>query len=218
MIGWFRKLAVIVLAAALLAATPVTSVLEFSQIQAEAGIVSKAAKFAAAKLLVKAIKGASTKAAQALLLQIRSDPKLLVHVEEAGAKLIAKNPALREKYAEFLLAARNNAKVDKVVELSRKLYPEATKHADDAVEAGLPRGLEIARKGAASNRKASLKDTPVKKGFDRDEYPPAMMKEGGNGASVRYLTPKDNRGAGACISAQCRDLPDGARILLETID
>ncbi len=118
----------------------------------------------------------------------RSDPKLLTHVEEVGEKLIAKNPALREKYAEFLVAARNNAKYDRVVELSRKVYPETAKHADDAVEAGLPRGLEIFRKGAKDNRKESLNGIPTKRGFDRDEYPPTMMKEGGSGASSLHYT------------------------------
>ncbi len=33
-------------------------------------------------------------------------------------------------------------------------------------------------------------DTPSKAGYDRDEYPPAMFKEGGKGASVRYISPK----------------------------
>ena len=38
------------------------------------------------------------------------------------------------------------------------------------------------------------------------------FEEGGKGPSVRPIAPSDNRGAGACIRAQCRDLPDGSRI------
>ena len=45
-----------------------------------------------------------------------------------------------------------------------------------------------------------------------DEYPPAMFREGGQGSSVRPVTPRDNRGAGACIGNQCRGLPDGTRV------
>jgi len=30
-----------------------------------------------------------------------------------------------------------------------------------------------------------LRGIPTKKGFDRDEYPPAMSDEGGKGADVR---------------------------------
>lgn len=52
-----------------------------------------------------------------------------------------------------------------------------------------------------------MKGSKAVSGKDRDEYPPAMFKEGGNGASVRPIAPPDNRGAGKCIGAQCRDLP-----------
>jgi YD repeat-containing protein len=39
-----------------------------------------------------------------------------------------------------------------------------------------------------------------------------LPAEGGRGASVRPISPSDNRGAGACVGAQCRGLPDGTRI------
>ena len=45
---------------------------------------------------------------------------------------------------------------------------------------------------------------------DRDEWPMAMFKEGGEGASVRYIDPSDNRGAGSSIG---NALPDGKRML-----
>jgi hypothetical protein len=45
-----------------------------------------------------------------------------------------------------------------------------------------------------------------------DEYPPAMFKEGGAGASFRAISPHDNMSLGAYIGVCCRRLPDGARI------
>ena len=57
-----------------------------------------------------------------------------------------------------------------------------------------------------------MKNTKPVSGKDRDEYPPAMMKEGGKGSSVKAIDRSDNRGAGACMGAQCRGLPDGTKI------
>ena len=64
----------------------------------------------------------------------------------------------------------------------------------------------------SANRRQSLKGIPTKKNLDRDEYPPAMFDEGGTGASVRYVSPSDNRGAGSCIGNQCTTLPDGTKV------
>jgi hypothetical protein len=83
--------------------------------------------------------------------------------------------------------------------------------------AGQPKTLTIDREGAAANRKESLNGVPTQKGSDRDEYPPAMFKEGGNGASVKHINPTDNRGAGACIGAQCKGLSDGAKVTIEVV-
>lgn len=69
-----------------------------------------------------------------------------------------------------------------------------------------------------TNRRESLKGVETKPGLDRDEYPPAMFKEGGSGASVQHIDPSDNRGAGACIGAQCRGLPDGTKVEINVSD
>ena len=45
----------------------------------------------------------------------------------------------------------------------------------------------------------------------------AMFKEGGKGASVRYITPSDNRGAGAIMHALKGKLKD-TRVLFRIID
>ena len=100
------------------------------------------------------------------------------------------------------------------ITLSRKNYPESASHIEDAIAAGQPAVITLDRPGAKPRRRDSLAGTAVVAGKDRDEYPPAMSEEGGKGASVRPISPSDNRGAGACIGAQCRKLPDGTKIFI----
>jgi RHS repeat-associated protein len=104
------------------------------------------------------------------------------------------------------------------VTVSRSRYPEASQHIQDAQASGKPSVLTIDRSGASERRQTSLSGISTQSGFDRDEYPPAMFKEGGFGSSVRYINPRDNRGAGSCIGIQCRDYPDGTQIELKVID
>jgi hypothetical protein len=106
----------------------------------------------------------------------------------------------------------------KLVTVSKSKFPETAKHIQDAQRAGHPSTLTVARASAAANRDQALKGTPPKSGKDRDEYPPAMFKEGGKGASVRYVDPKDNQGAGASIGAQCRDVKDGGKVTIKVVD
>ena len=82
------------------------------------------------------------------------------------------------------------------VALSSTKYPETTDHIADAIAAGQPSLLHIDR---ADEDAASLADDPPRSGYDRDEYSPAMSREGGAGADVRYIDPSDNRGAGATM-------------------
>jgi hypothetical protein len=88
------------------------------------------------------------------------------------------------------------------VQLSSSRYPETTDHISDAVAAGQPSLLHIDRADEDAHRDASLADYPPRKGFDRDEYAPAVSAEGGAGADVRYIDPSDNRGAGASMGNQ----------------
>lgn len=62
---------------------------------------------------------------------------------------------------------------------------------DDAIAAGKPDVLTIDRAGARSNRRDSLRGIETRPGLDRDEFPPAMFQEGGQGASVRHINPSD---------------------------
>ena len=109
-------------------------------------------------------------------------------------------------------AAEAGAQISKEVTLSRRLHGEAAQHADDAIHAGKPDVLTIDRAGAAANRQDSTGAFAKVPGKHLDEYPPAMFKEGGTGASVRAINPRDNLSAGACIGNACRGLPDGSQV------
>jgi hypothetical protein len=97
------------------------------------------------------------------------------------------------------------------VELSTSRYPETTDHWQDAIRAGHPALLHIDRENADRHREQSLVGFPPRPGRDRDEYALAMSREGGYGASVRYIDPSDNRGSGASVGNQlegwCEDQP-----------
>jgi filamentous hemagglutinin len=55
-------------------------------------------------------------------------------------------------------------------------------------------------------------------GKQLDEYPPAMFQEGGAGASVRAINPRDNMAAGACIGIACRGLANGDKVRIKVVD
>ncbi|MDU2880821.1 MAG: RHS repeat-associated core domain-containing protein, partial [Enterobacter sp.] len=104
-----------------------------------------------------------------------------------------------------------------VLKLKRSEYPATFGHISDAIDLGHAKVVTIQRGTAKANRKTSLKNIKTKPGYDRDEWPMAMFKEGGDGASVRYIDPSDNRGAGSSIGNVLSELPDGTRIKVEVI-
>ncbi|MEP0068922.1 RHS repeat-associated core domain-containing protein [Pyruvatibacter sp.] len=104
------------------------------------------------------------------------------------------------------------------VRVSRSRHPEAARHIDDAIAAGHPSTLTVSRAGASARRREALSGTRPSRSTDRDEYPPAMFREGGKGSSVRNINPADNRGAGACIGRQCSRYPDGSTVKIEVVD
>jgi filamentous hemagglutinin len=112
--------------------------------------------------------------------------------------------------------APKKAKVTTVT-VSKSQHPQSAQHIQDAQNAGHPKTLTVNRGGAKSNRAASLKGVKTQPNKDRDEYPPAMFKEGGKGASVRHIDSSDNRGAGSCIGAQCRKLKDGDKVKIKVV-
>lgn len=92
-------------------------------------------------------------------------------------------------------------------------YPETALHIYSAIENGASDVCTIDRNSADENRKQSLKGIDTKEGYDRDEWPMAMCAEGGEGASVAYIDPSDNRGAGSWVGHQLSAYEDGERIL-----
>jgi hypothetical protein len=91
------------------------------------------------------------------------------------------------------------------VELDMSRYPQTTGHWIDAIDAGHDALLHIDRENADLHREQSLAGFPPRDGFHRDEYPVAASREGGTGASVRYIDPGDNTGSGASMGNQLRD-------------
>jgi RHS repeat-associated protein len=106
----------------------------------------------------------------------------------------------------------------KKVEVSKSKHPESAKHIQDAQKSGQPKTLTIDRAGAKDRRREAMQGKEKEAGKDRDEYPPAMFKEGGKDSSVRNIDPSDNRGAGTCIGNQCRALQDGTKVDIEVVD
>ncbi|WP_280178570.1 MULTISPECIES: NucA/NucB deoxyribonuclease domain-containing protein [Pseudomonas syringae group] len=104
---------------------------------------------------------------------------------------------------------------DYLLRLKRSEYPETFGHIQDAINGGQPYIVTIQRDAAKLNRKTSLKDVKTMKLKDRDEWPMAMFKEGGSGASVRHIGPSDNRGAGSSIGNVLSGLPNGTKIKVE---
>ena len=91
-----------------------------------------------------------------------------------------------------------------------------------AIADGQPDTLTIDRKGAAKRRRQLLKGKEKVSGCDRDEYPPAMFKEGGirddgSEASVRSISFSDNRGAGSYFGNLLRGQPDGAKVKFKVV-
>lgn len=77
----------VILLSAMLAISPAPNYTTFTSGYAQAGIVSKAAKFAVLRLLVEAVKKGSSEAAEQLVRKARSDPRLIAHLEDAANNL-----------------------------------------------------------------------------------------------------------------------------------
>jgi len=96
-----------------------------------------------------------------------------------------------------------------MVRLDDDRYPLTTDHILDAIRKGERRLLHIDRRNADERRDEALRGIPTKRGYDRDEYPPAASREGGRGADVRYVRSSDNRGAGSSMGSQLRPYCEG---------
>jgi hypothetical protein len=50
--------------------------------------------------------------------------------------------------------------------------------------------------------------------MDLDEVPPAVLRQPGDPVSVRPILPGDNRGSGASMGNQMRDVPNGGQVII----
>ena len=104
------------------------------------------------------------------------------------------------------------------ISVSSSRFGEAAAHIEEAQAAGQPSILTIDRAGASARRADAMRGVARVSGLDRDEYPPAMFKEGGEGASVRTINPSDNRACGAFIGNQCSGLSNGETVRIVPSD
>jgi hypothetical protein len=137
-----------------------------------------------------------------------------------GLKFLTKVDDIADIGADVARQVRRGADggVTRTVAVPRSRYPEGTAHIEDAQASGHPRVLTVDRAGTAANRTAAQAGHARRPGMDLDEYPPAMFREGGSGASVRPMTPAQNRGMGSCIGNQCRGVPDGSQVEIIVVD
>lgn len=139
---------------------------------------------------------------------IRQDLYAIEAVCMANPQLVAEGLACLSEAVRYASAVRNIPKVH----IDSSKYPETAQHVKDAQASGYPSKLTINRTGIKSNRAESLKGYSKVPGKQLDEYPPAMFKEGGRGADIRAISPRDNMGAGASMGNQLRNYPDGTVI------
>ena len=91
-------------------------------------------------------------------------------------------------------------------------YPASAGHASDAIEAGYPSEGVVNRAGASANRAQALKNVQGAPGMGRDEFPPAVLRGSSDPVSTRLVPRSDNRGAGASVGNQIKNLPDGTKV------
>ena len=105
---------------------------------------------------------------------------------------------------------------------SAREYPNVRRHFRGALRRGWPRRLVVNRRGADARRERALRDVPIREGYDRDEYPPAVGRGRGPGlergrnprgwkADVRYVPSSENRSHGASLGNQLEPFCNGTR-------
>jgi hypothetical protein len=84
-------------------------------------------------------------------------------------------------------------------------WPNVADHIADA-QLGT---LHLDRRHAERHRDASLRGVATRPGYDRDEQPPAVSREGGRGADVRLVPARENRSQGSAMGHRLRRFCDG---------
>jgi hypothetical protein len=144
----------------------------------------------------------------------------------SGARRVAKsaNQIMHESEGRYAGRANMDRKPLDVF-MRRSKHPGTAAHVDQAQRLGQPSVLTIDRnRGRVVERRRDAmryiprRGEPVTIGKDRDEYPPAMTREGGINSDVRYVRSGDNRGAGKSFERQTRHLRNGDRVRVIVVD
>ena len=155
------------------------------------------------------IHNAQVRAAEAAAAEAR-----LTAAEDAIA---AKSPAARATARATVATATERVAsqpiVAKVLELDAKKYPLSSANLINAKSVGVP--LPVNRAAAAANRAAALKGKPKVPLMDLDEAPPAFLRNPGDPVAVTPTPRPDNRGSGAVLGNQARDVRDGEHVVIE---
>ena len=112
------------------------------------------------------------------------------------------------------------------IRFSTSRYPNIRHHTLDAIREGWPATLVLNRPGADARRTRLLEDIPTRRGYDRDEYPPAVGRGRANGdlrslvrgidprgwrADVEYVPSAENRSHGSSMGSKLRHFCNGTR-------
>ncbi|BAJ27167.1 MULTISPECIES: NucA/NucB deoxyribonuclease domain-containing protein [Kitasatospora] len=140
----------------------------------------------------------------------------------------ARARVVRQAEARTRLAGHFGVRADYDAEIvvDRARFPESARHIEEAQQGTIWRGdrsqpgrpkpsiltIDKDEAHADANRADSLRGIATRPPDDRDEYPPAMYREGGKGASVKYIPSSDNQGSGSSMGSAVRGLWDGARV------
>lgn len=165
----------------------------------------------------KIINVAGAAATTAIIAASGAGKELLKYASEHPAKSAAMQDMEDLRFAREHLYRNQNNSEPKEVTVDADKHPESARHVEEAQKAGHPDTLTVDRGGARARRRESLRGTPRAPGKDRDEYPPAVTREGGSGASVRPISPRDNRGSGSSLGRQIRNVPNGGRIRIRVV-
>ncbi len=74
----------------------------------------------------------------------------------------------------------------------------------------------VDRSGAAARRADRLKGVEPRKGYDRDEFPPAVVKpDDPSGYRIDYVNPSQNRRSGQRLGQELKGVSDGTRVRID---
>lgn len=108
------------------------------------------------------------------------------------------------------------------ITFSKTKYLNIRKHFLAALRKGWPRTLVLNRTGADKRRARLLEGVATKRGYDRDEYPPALGRGQGKGltkgsdptgwrADVKLVPSGENRSHGSVMGLKLRRFCSGTK-------